>query len=252
MKRTTQLILKSTTLGALLLGASAFQAHAGINVVLPGTSQYEGWEGLTAANYNQALYGGGFPGGAPWTAPIDSNILNSDGNANFNKLLGNGYPSGASIYAPFTSSEFGVFSTSVVSGLETVVFQIDIGPGDGGNFFDAVPTLSLTHDGGSTLSIAATYTLVGAGAFPFSNPLNPLESGTTSLWMYQWDLSSYTGITSYDVTWQTHKHSQIYTLQLDSGNTFSGMAIPEPASTATMAGLLVLVATALIRRRRKS
>ena len=91
---------------------------------LPGTTAYDGWEDLTTANHPGYPT---FPGSEAWPTPIAADDPASDGGAKLDKLAGNGYPASASIYAPFVVSTFGIADESALIGLETVVFQIEIG-----------------------------------------------------------------------------------------------------------------------------
>lgn len=226
-------------------------ATSGAPLVTPdlvGTTQYEGWEGLTNANYPSPPYPGFFNFTDPWPAPIASNISGSAGNAGFDKVAGGGYPGSASIYNFTATGTYAVSNTAALAGLETVVIQLDLG--EGNSFFTAAPTLS--YNGGAQ-NLAATFVESGPGPTAFTNPQtgNP---DTTTLFGYQWDLSTITGITDYEVAWTTDQHVTTFNLRLDSSDTFSGNAItavPEPAAAAAL-GSLVALAFALLRRRRNS
>lgn len=240
----------------LLLGA--LQASAFINANLTGTNiEFEGWENLNNANFPNSTtipgdpptvipqpYGGGFPGAVPWTATISPNTAGSDGNAEFGKVSGNGYTAGSSVYTPFTGAVFSVDSTSVVTGLETIVFQIDLGPGD--TFYNSVPTLSYNS---GTQSLAADFTGNTPGENPFTNPVNPTQTGTTTNFIYQWDLSLLAPITDYSIEWETGSHAQVYGMQIDTSDSFTGSVVPEPSAYSLLAGLLATFALNLRRRR---
>jgi len=240
-----ELTTKKTALLLAMACGITSTAQAYIPVSLLGATQFEGWEELTNANYPQTPnFGGPFPGAQPWLATIAPNVSGSSGNAEFGKVSGNGFTASASVYTPFTGATFTIESTAVVPGLENVVFQIDLGPGDA--FYNAVPTLSF-NSGGQDL--AATFTGQTTGENPFANPVNPSQQGTTTNFIYQWDLSSVgSAITDYTIEWTTGSHAQIYGMQLDTSDTFSGNAVPEPATYAIFAGIAALAA-ALVRRR---
>ncbi|MEM9177729.1 MAG: hypothetical protein AAGC67_21165, partial [Myxococcota bacterium] len=148
---------------------------------LPGTATFDAWIDMTFRNFPGY---GIFPGASPWPDPILPNVLGSDGNLDFDKLSGNGYPAGFSIYAPFTSSVFGIMTAVPTAvDIETVAFQVDIGPGDNFIFYDATPTLNYN---GGTQALAPDFEDSNPGDYPFTNPTNPAESGTTTAFGYQW------------------------------------------------------------------
>ncbi|WOO41384.1 hypothetical protein [Rubellicoccus peritrichatus] len=238
-------MIKGMSLTALLVIAATVQSHGFLNVNLSGNTQYEGWESLTTAN-NPGY--GTFPGASPWPAPIASNSTGSAGNASYNKVSGNGYPAGSSVYSPFTTTTYEVTSSSVISGIQTAVFQLDMGAGEGG-ILDSAPVFN--YNGGSQ-ALAADFTAVTAGNFSFTNPIDPTQTGNTTNLVYEWDLSSIVdSITSYEITWQTHAHSQTYGIQLDTGDNFTVSAVPEPSVYAAGAGILAL-GVAWLRRKKIS
>lgn len=222
-----------------ILCCIAASAHAYLPVNLPGNTQYSGWSGLTSANNP------GFPGfgsGAAWPAPILPNLNGSATNPRLNKVSGPGNPAGGSIYTFAAPTTFSLTSTNPLANLETLVFQIDLGNGEGGIFLNALPVLDLN---GGTQNLAATYSATTSGAYAFIDFTTGLP-GLTTILAYQWDVSAFADpITSYDIRWSAHTHSQIYALRLDSGDT-AVQVIPEPASSL----LLVLGGTLLLRRKR--
>lgn len=224
----------------LLVFAACLVAHPAqalfIDIMLPGNSIYDGWAGMTGINYPGY---GNFPGAGAWPAPIVPTEPGSDGMIDFVKLAGNGYPAGASVYAPFTESDFSVATTaSTPFDVETVIFQMDMGPGDGGPFFVLAPALNYN---GGTQALAPDFEEQLAGAYPWINPVNPSEMGSTSVLAFQWDLRGLGPITSYEIVWTTHPHAQMYELQADSGDTFEEL-VPEPTSgMMLMSGLATLV-----------
>lgn len=215
-----------------------------ISVSLPGTSLYDGFDEMTFMNWPGY---GNFPGAGLWPAPITPNLPGSNGLLDFDKVSGNGYPAGSSLYAPFTNSEFEIVTAAATPfDLETVVFQVDMGPGTGLlTFFDAEPVLSYN---GGTQQLVPNFEEIGAGDYPFTNPTNPLEMGTTSAFAYQWDLRGLGSITSYQIEWTTFEHAQMYEFQVDVGDTFA-LVVPEPGSSLMLGtGIGALL---LIQRRRE-
>ncbi len=232
----------------LLAGLLALPlAAVGAPLVTPnlaGSTEYEGWEDLTAANNP------GYPGFMnftdPWPAPIDSNITGSAGNAGFDKVSGGGYPASQSIYNFTVPGTYEIAKSSAIFGLETVAVQLDLGEGD--SFFTAAPILNYN---GGTQALAPTFSEQGAGPTAFTNPETG-DPGTTTLFGYQWDLSSVGGITDYAIEWTTDAHATTFNLRLDSSDTYSGNAItavPEPAAFGLALALAVLGLAAVRRPR---
>jgi len=213
-------------------------------LTLTGNTEYEGWEGLTAANNP------GFPDfftfTDPWPNPIAPSISGSAGNAGFDKVSGGGYPASQSIYNFTVPGTFTVANSNPLNDLETVAFQLDLG--EGNDFFVADPLLS--YNGGSQ-NLVADFTQSAAGPTAFTNPQTG-DPGTTTVFAFQWDLSSVGAITDYAISWTTDAHATTYNLQLDSSDTFSGNAIsavPEPSAFAALAGVTALGLAACRRRR---
>lgn len=217
-----------------------------------GTTEFEGWSGLTAVNNP------GYPtfgnSTSAWPAPIAPNEPNSAGSAAFDKLSGGGYPSGSSIYNSFSAGTFVVFDNSPLADLENVFFQIDLGAGQtvfpGGDigFFDPEApgggTPVLNFNGGSQ-ALAPTVDFSSPGGTPFVNFIT-LEPDTTTAFAFQWDLSGLGPITSYQIEWTSIEFGTAYGLQLDTSTIFTEVTpIPEPTSLA----LLGLAAAAALARR---
>lgn len=236
--------LQRTLLAAAIVGllATASQAEV-IDPGLAGVTQYDGWDNLTGGNFPGY---GSFPGSSPWPAPIGSNQPGS-GDATFNKTSGNGYPAGGSIYVGGFSStpntlggSFSVAETSTVAGLETVVFQIEIGEAFGYDLFNhASPTLS--YNGGAQALTAAPVLVEQIQNGTFTNPVTGQpEPVYLNTWLFQWDLSGVVDpISSFSVSFSAVQHAQIYALRLDQSDTLR--LVPEPASL----GLMGLGASAL-------
>lgn len=211
----------------MTLGAASTASSFGFYwqpLSIGSSNEFSGWENLNNAHFPQANYGGEFPGTEPWFIPIDPNVTGSVLNSSFTKVGGNGYTATDGIYTPFGGGEFQVSSTSVVSGLETVIFQIDIGDGDVP--FNAIPTLSFN---GGTQQLAAAYSMISPGSFVFVNLNDPGPPMISSNHSFQWDLSSLGPITSYTIDWATGNHTQVYGMQTHTGDSFTGFAIPEPS-----------------------
>ena len=220
---------------ALLLAAASTPLAAYINIDLPGATEFEGWE-----NLNIATFGGTYPDAIgeannAWPEPIGSNVAGSAGNASFMKLSGGGYFSSQTIYSFMTPGTFSMTNNAALDGLATVVFQLEL-----------VGELSsgpvLNYNGGSQ-ALASTIELASSGTTATS-------FGDSTLLLFQWDLSSISGISSYEIVYTGAEHLAQVGLQLNSGNTFA--AVPEPSTYAAMLGGACLLGTLIVRHRRRT
>ncbi|MEO0795706.1 MAG: PEP-CTERM sorting domain-containing protein [Verrucomicrobiota bacterium] len=219
---------KELILTALLAGLTP--SFGVLNVALPGLSQRSSWEDLNSSNYpTSSGYNSFFTNTAGWSTPISADV----GSVTFDKVAGGGgYPASTSIYNFDTPGSFFISASSPISGLETVVFQIDmVGAISGG------PTLS--YNGGAQ-ELAADISENMSGNFAFGGSPSTINA-------YQWDLSAI-GVTISDFTieWDSIAHSASFAMQLDSGNAFEGTVIPEPSTYALIFG----VASGLLLMRR--
>ncbi|MGF1452887.1 MAG: hypothetical protein ACFB21_12535, partial [Opitutales bacterium] len=226
---------------ALPLAASAALVGPGFS----GNTEFDGWDNLTSSNYTPPTYPV-FPGTDPWLAPIGSTVAGSAGNAVFDKVSGGGYPATQAIYNFTVPGTFEVVNSAPLSGLETVLLQLDLGIGE--TFFRSQPLLN--YNGGAQ-ALAADFDQSVAGPTSFTNPQtgNP---ATTTLFGYQWDLSGVSeAITEYEIEWTTAAHATTFQLRLDSSDDFTGnqvaAALPEPGFTGVLLGLGVML---LAHRRR--
>lgn len=230
-----------------------------VNPAITGNTQYDGWIGLTSANYSGY---GGFPGSAAWPVPIGSNrtlanTFNRDepGDAGLLKTAngtgGGPYLAGGSIYFGGFSGDtnnFGgtlaVTDSTPVAGLKNVIFQVQIGEAWTYDFWNhQLPTLS--YNGGSQQLAAATSLTVEQ----FYNGTVTMPTGEEPVYintyLLQWDLSGIgTPITGFSVSFSGVQHSQLYGLRLDQSDVYT--AIPAPGAMALL-GIGGLVA---MRRRR--
>lgn len=235
--------------GAVVLVNSAQGALP--NLGLTGTTQSDGWAGLTSANFPGY---GSFPGTGAWPNPIGSNVATS-GDADLNKI---GLGSGGGAFAASEGIYHGGFSDvpntlggtesitdiTPVSSLRNVVFQILISEAFGYDLTNDVRPV-LNYNGGSQalLSNFASKTRVDTGT-TFPNPISGVEEPlfhTTRV--LQWDLSSVVDpITSFAVVFSPVQHSIILEARLDQSSTFTW--VPEPASV----GYLGLIGIGCLRR----
>lgn len=230
-----------------------------VNPTMTGTTQYDGWIGLTAANYSGF---GGFPGTAAWPAPVGSNRTlnntfsrNEPGDATLNKTangIGGGpYLAGSSIYFGGFSGDFNNFGGTLavtdstpVADLSNVVFQVQIGEAWTYDFYNHVMPV-LSYNGG-TQQITATTTLTVERFYngTVDMPTGP-EDVFINTYLLQWDLSGVTTpITDFTISFSGVQHAQVYGMRLDQSDVYT--PVPAPA----VAGVLSLGSVTAMRRRR--
>lgn len=200
------------------------------------------------------------------------------------------YPASDSLYAISFSNNhnakggtLGVFESNPLADLGTVVFQVEMGSANGYDFYEPsvatggttlgtannrsigelsvtnyFPTLNLTFADSSTLSLAANYaelTAKGSNG-TVSMPTGPggtnvEETIWINLYAFQWDLSSYSDVASYNITWSVVEHSQTYAARLTQSDVFTQVVaapVPEPQTCAMMLAGLGMMGLMLRRR----
>jgi len=208
-----------------------------------GSSSFDGWANLTSANF----FGyGGFPGNSPWPAPIGSNVAGS-GDADLLRLAGS--PVGGGPVPMSESIYFGSFvhptntlggtlsvrEISPISGLRTIVFQIQIGEASGYDFLSptGVPSVKLN---GSSSGLPATYTnrvalfTNGTAVNQATGQEEPLLVNT---WAYQWNLTNGTPVTSFQIEFSAVTHAQVYALRLDQASVLQNYRVLVETPPAT-------------------
>jgi hypothetical protein len=225
-------------------GAAMGQYTAGVALIDPGlrgTVQYDGWIGLTAANYPGY---GSFPGNAPWPGPIGSNrtpgnVFHSGepGDAVLARISGGAgggpFPQTAAIYFGGFSSFpntfggiLGVTDSTPVPGLKNVVFQVQIGEALTHDFYDGqLPVLSFN---GGTQAISPTRTLLleqyFAGTVQMPTGLENLHNNT---YLLQWDLTSIAEpITDFTISFAGVQHAQVYGMALHQSDVYRPVGPP--------------------------
>lgn len=190
---------------SLLVSANTYAAFYNPN--FSGNTEYEGWSNLTRDN-NPGFPDSTASANQPWPSSILASEAGSAGNAAFGKVSGSGYPAGESIYNSFGSGSYNITNNNPLAGLTDVLFQIE-SSGFLGSPFSSLPVLN--YNGGSQ-ALVATQTNTGSG-------------GSANTYAFYWDLSSASGITSFDIDWSTTAFSANYAMQLDTAS-----PVPLPAS----------------------
>lgn len=197
---------------------------------------------------------------------------------------GFGYiPSGESLYAisfsNVTNARFGtlgLFEANPVEDLKNVVLQIEMGGANGYDFWNHslggptntlpiggldpsqyFPQMRLTLGDSSTVTLTADYAELLEKGFngTIEMPTGPggeLEEQPIyiNLYAFQWDLSDYEDIESYNITWTAVEHTQTYAVRADQSDTYSQVVnVPEPS---TFVAALYGVAALATRRFRRS
>jgi hypothetical protein len=216
-----------------------------------GSTSFDGWNEMTSAR----LFGyGGFPGGSTWTNSILSNI---SGSADARLLRLAGSPAGG---GPFPGAEksiyFGSFlqlpnalggtlavsDLTPVSGLKTIVFQIQTGEALGHDFYSpsGAPTLKLN---GTSSGVAPSFSPILVNQYQYGTYPSP-ETGDEPLyvntWVFQWNLTGATNVDSFAIEFSCVTHSQIYALQLDQTSVLQANQIFSTSSEPPQIRLLTV------------
>ncbi len=242
---------------ALLISAVSSLGQVRVIDFGGGTSSFDGWNNLNTATFSGY---GTFPGNGAWPAPIGSNATGS-ADANLNRVAGS--PTGGGPFLSSSSIYFGnraqianalggtlrVSDTTPLAGLQTLIFQIQIGEVLGYDFYDPTgsPALKLN---GSAVAVTPSFSGVldryqdGVFTSPETGVDEPVYVNT---WGYQWDVSTFGPISSFTIDFSGVTHAQIYELQLDqSSQLFAAALIPEPS----VGSLLLAAALAGCLRRK--
>jgi len=250
----------ASLLAIAVIAVSAATASATLfDLPLDGNDSTQKWTDLSGGT----LHFGSYPGTANWPSPVAAQ--SGAGTASLNKVANNGgntsgpYPSSTGIYFGGTSTTSNVYGGTLavsesapVTNLQTVVLQVDIQEALGYDFYNgAAPRLYLN---GSEVALDATYTLklqeVPSGTYtpPGETEAQPLYRNT---WLFQWDLSGYSSISSFSIEFDGVEHAYLYSLQLDQTDAAYGAAVvPEP-STWSLLALVGFGSAILVCRKRR-
>lgn len=244
-----------STLSAVSGQAALFSFQSGNSLVsgtsLTGTVTYEGWDQLTTSrlNNNPVIAGDNTtrPYGwhnltTAWNTTLPSNL--GSGMSLLGKSGGYGYIAGSSLHQGAQTNSVlpgGSFSisTSAITGLQTLIFQIQATDREE-SLFHAAPVLRF---GATNLPPAFS------GLYQTTENFAPGFGGQDlDSYAFQWDLSAQAiaAGTPMSIQWTGLVNSGIYELQLYQANTFA-QVVPEPGA----AGLLALTGLSLLTRRRR-
>ena len=198
-------------------------------IFLTGSSDVDGWINVNSANFSGY---GSFPGFSPWPNPIGSNADGS-GDATLNRVAGS--PSGGGPFLSASTIYFGNFAQvpnslggtlrisdpTPLTGVRTILFQIQIGEVAGYDFFSpsGYPLLKIN---GQTNGVSASFPkfLVDryqSGTFP--SPATGLDEPVyVNTWAFQWNLSDAPAVNSFAIDFSCVTHCQIYGLQLNQSS----------------------------------
>jgi len=223
----------------VLLPVSSARAFF-LNFQFPGVSSFDGWSGLTVANFSGY---GGFPGSSAWPAPIGSNDPAS-GDATLSRVAGatgGGGPFPGADNAIYFGSwqqepnQLGgtlrVSDLNPVAGAKTVLFQIQIGEAIGYDFVSPTGRPVLKVNGSPTSLTPWHVTLVDRyqkGTYP--SPATGLEEPVyVNTWGFQWNVNGLGPITSLEIDFSAVTHAQVYQMRLDQSDTMAtrNLFLPE-------------------------
>ena len=231
-------------------------SHAQVSPVLftgGGATVFDGWENVTSLNYSGY---GGFPGGSTWPTPIGSN---SSGSEDAVLLRLSGSPTGGGPFLATDSIYFGNFSQSPnalggtlavkdetpLTGVQTIVLQIQVGEALGYDFHDPAgyPVLKLNNSG---IAIPASFSPFVVARYQngtFISPETGAEPIYVNTWAFQWNLSAGVTVSSFQIEFSCVTHAQIYALRLDQSAALqtnqifsSPSALPPPQISLLMPG----------------
>jgi hypothetical protein len=222
----------------------ASPTYAATSYLLPGNAEYGSWN-LRNSNYNNSsspaypASGGTNSSTIAWGGPIAA----SASSATFTRFSGAAYfiGSGSGLYGTTNANTYVVEDLSPIPDLANLLFQArtnnpGIVMGSPGGGFASV----LLYLNGGTTPIPATHLLSTA-----------VPSSTNSDFGWQWDLSSYGTIDSYQIVIEANPHNLLYGNAADlttiSASDRFAQVIPEPS--ASLFGMAALGLTCILRRR---
>jgi hypothetical protein len=205
-----------------------------------GSSVFDGWVNMYAATFPGIS--GGFPGSSAWSASAGSNQIGS-GDAELNKLSGSAFFATESLYfgslvqvPNAVGGTLRVRDQTPLSGVRTIVLQIQIGQAVGYDFHDPSGWPVLKLNGGNA-SVPANFrtTLDQYQSGTFESPETGEEPLYVKTYAFQWNLGA-NATASFAIDFSATTHAQIYAMRLDQSTaTFSQSVFASaPPSPPTM------------------
>jgi len=245
MHNTTDTILKLATASLLMISAANAEYKADTDpltagpqpgsvyspVALGGTTMSEGWEKLTSSLYPG---NGTFPGTASWVGALGSQVGPDFGSNGIGKVsngfAGGPYPASASIYFGGVLNiantnggtlEVDASGAGLLSGVQTVVFHLDIGEAWTYDLYNRVaPVATVTANGVDytvTASYSSRYAKVYNGQVWMDNKWEDLYINSRA---YQYDLSFISDpIDSVVISFTGVQHAQVHGAGLQQSDT---------------------------------
>jgi hypothetical protein len=230
--------------GALLWFVAPASAQI-VPVSLAGSTSYDGWSDMTRSGFPGYP---DYPGSVAWSQPMGSNI--GPGDAELQRLAG-----GTTTGGPFPAEEslyFGSFRQipndlggtlrvadgTPVSGVKTVVLQIQIGEAEGYDFLSpgGAPVLKVNSETVGRASLPPVL-ISRFQSGTFESPETGLDEPVfVNTWGFQWDVSSLSPISSLGIDFSAVTHAQIYAVRLDQSDVAQSGAVFIPRFLA-MAGM---------------
>jgi len=219
-------MLLAAAVGALLWFVAPASAQI-VPVSLAGSTSYDGWGDMTRRGFPGYPE---YPGSVAWSQPMGSNL--GSGDAELQRLAG-----GTTTGGPFPAEEslyFGSFRQipndlggtlrvadgTPVSGVKTVVLQIQIGEAEGYDFVSPGGSPALKVNGETVGRASLPPVLIDrfqSGTYP--SPETELDEPVfVNTWGFQWDVSSLGPMSSLEIDFSAVTHAQIYEVRLDQSD----------------------------------
>lgn len=235
------------------LASSAFAQTKDIVFSGGGTKTFDGWSNMTVFRLGSLNYGS-WPGAKVWTQAITANLTGSGGGL-LNRLAGS--PNGGGPFPSDTSLYFGSSTTvantlggtlgvgrAPVSGVRTVVFQIELGEGQPqgqtryffhepvGNPTAGRPTLYINGQplATPTHTVLVNQRTTGGGGETGEDPVFANTYG------YQWNIST-PNVTSLEIRFSCVEHVSIYSMRLDQTSVLQSNNVFETPSSVPVMNL---------------
>lgn len=229
-------------LATLFLAVNA-KAQIEVPQFASGSGAFDGWVNMNSVGFPRIS--GGFPGSASWNGTAGSNQLGS-GDAVLAKISGSAFFAFESLYfGSWTQNENELGGTLRVSdatpltGVRTIVLQIQIGEAVGYDFLRPSGWPVLKLNGGTTLISANFTTLLDSFEYgTFDSPETGEEPLYVNTYAFEWNLPV-GSVTSLAIDFSAVTHAQIYEMRLDQSTAVLTQSVfdttpPTPAAPPTL------------------